>query len=237
MGGNAQCTAALAERLWPAIAADYVTHALQPQLDRLQDDAVALEDAAQRAVALEHAATGVHMAPQGAPGPLAAAAKQALDALVHTKRAALVAQARAVLLASDMDEAPVHVGQPLPTPQHPPASADSPPAEDALDWGPPGEEAPVTATGTFATSPAAQHLAELAASAVQQGAESGSVATAQSMCLAVRDIASLVVTVPPVLRVCGDDDCMHALAMMCTAHTRVYPCAYCCKGVERGRWS
>lgn len=115
MGGHAQCVSALAERLWPGIAAQYVDLVLQPQLDRLQHDAAALEQAADRATRLERAAVDLGMAPQG-PGPLAAAATQGLHALLHTKRAAVVVQARAALLAADVDTEALRVGQPLPPP-------------------------------------------------------------------------------------------------------------------------
>lgn len=71
-----------------------------------------------------------------------------------------------------------------------------------MDWGEAGEEAPLTATGAFSVNPAVQRLEALAALAVQQGAESGSEATALSMCMAVEDIARLLMTVPPVLLVC-----------------------------------
>lgn len=199
MGGDTACTATLAARLWPKMAAEYVSRVLQPQLQRLGNDASALEQATARAVSLEGAAADLGMVGHGA--PLASAAKHALDALLHSQRAAIVAQARAALLAADVRGAGVRVGEPLPLPQHPPPCHDSPPEDAALDWGPPGEEAPLTATGQYSVSPAALRLEELVALAVQQGADSGSAATAHSMCTAVADMAILVATVPPVLRV------------------------------------
>lgn len=218
MGHNAQCMAMLAKHMWPAIAAQYVSSVLEPRLQQHKHDTAALQGAAASASALELSTVKLGMAPSAGPGPLATAAKHAIDSLLHAKRTAIVAQARAILLTADVDQEVVRVGQPLPMPQYPALSMESPLEEATLDWGPPGEEAPLTATGLFSVTPAATRLGELALQAVQQGIESDSDSTAHSMCLAVADIATLVMTVPPVLMVwavCNGACCVQVLGM-CT---------------------
>ncbi len=154
-------------------------------------------------------------------GPLTAAAKSSVDRVVHGRRAQVVARARALLKGAPVG-ASITVGTPLPPPQHPvpppppitpgkagPPPPPPPPAEQ-LDWGSPGEEGPVTATGCFAIAPVMQEVVELLHDAMQQGVESHSVASAQSMCAAVMDVATLVVTLPTVLQVCV---CVRMLAV------------------------